>query len=306
MLFRSPRKIEPLSLRVRCHIKPSLGPFPGDLVPDRALIRCAAEGLTRLVARTKTTIFTRDMLLDPVHCGAILGNIHYQPDSVVRVWMQMSSGLYPTSSRLHRVFPSKYPSPICSRCTMHVPETLNHFLNVCPRFRAARTEAHNRSWSTIYKLLVRAAPPGWHFFCDVPLARTGLLFVLPEARLREHDQTIASTERPIANGPDPSNLLQWRPDGIAVNHTEKKIAILEHSRPFDGEEPQPGRESPGSTAEPTSTSSDHIADRRRTESRAENGEADNRRRMHEAVERKRDKYRIVIDALRIKIGRAHF
>ena len=115
-----------------------------------------------------------------------------------------------------------------------MPETLSHFLTACPRFREVRTEAHNRSWRAITREIVRVSPIEWQFHVDKPVRATGLLpdpsvpageELLPRMRNRPATAHVALQA---------TRLLNLRPDAIAVNPSLKKIAILEHCRPYDG------------------------------------------------------------------------
>ena len=310
-----PRKLEPLLLCVRDHVKAAISPFPGNLVSDRKLIRCAADGLSLLEARGKPTGFTRDMLSDPLGCSVILREIHYHPDSLVRLWMQTVSGLYPTTARLHRMFPAKYLSPVCPNCNMGVPETLCHFLTVCPRFRAARTEAHNRCWLAIMQRLQRLAPPGWQFHVDKPLANTGLRITLPSLPAERRSEASTAIQAGT-RGPDLANLAQWRPDSIAIHRAWKKIAILEHSRPFDGEDApldagEPSADDSNPAAELSQMDSHTPADQISSPplpsgtprpSLGTRVERPSCRRLAVAAERKRMKYQPVVDALHAQYG----
>jgi hypothetical protein len=93
------------------------------------------------------------MLQDLANCGTVLETIGSMPDSTVRLWMQTVSGQYPTTARLHKMFPQKYRTATCPWCQLGVPETLGHFLSMCSKFREARTEAHNRCWRAILRVL---------------------------------------------------------------------------------------------------------------------------------------------------------
>ena len=139
------RKEDPLRLSPRHSVSSAYAPFPDHLVCDKQLVRRASEGVERDAALARNTVFSREMLQDPTNCNAILTAIPYQPDSMVRTWIQVTCGLYPTMARLHRVFPAKYPSANCTWCSANVPETLCHFASVCSRFHHARTAAHNRA-----------------------------------------------------------------------------------------------------------------------------------------------------------------
>ena len=148
------RKFEPLQLAVSQRVRELHPTLPDDNGPDKRLIRRAVEQVELEAARRKGTTFSREMLQDPASCGPVLGAIGSMPDSTVRLWMQAVTAQYPTTARLHKVFPLKYPTAICPWCQLGVPETLGHFLTMCPRFREARIEAHNRCWRAIMRTLV--------------------------------------------------------------------------------------------------------------------------------------------------------
>jgi ribonuclease HI len=239
------RKLEPLRLVVRQSVRELHPTLPDDNVPDKRLIRRAVEQVELTAACRKGTTFSREMLQDPVSCGPVLAAIGSMPDSTVRLWMQAATGQYPTTARLHKMFPLKYPSATCPWCQLRVPETLGHFLTMCPRFREARTEAHNRCWRAIMRTLAGALSTGWQVYIDKPMSDTGLLGPLgePPNALPARDGALddAQGERP------PLNLLRLRPDAVAVNRALKKVAILEHCRPYDSvdrDRPSPPLDSP--------------------------------------------------------------
>lgn len=300
-----PRKRDPLFLRVRDHIRLVHAAIPDDNVPDKQLIRSAVECFESLAASQRATTFSREILSDPLNAGHILGAIPHQPDSTVRLWMQSVSGLYPTMTRLHQMFPARYPTAICPRCNMGVPETLSHFLTVCPSLRRARTEAHNRSWSTVMRALERTVPDGWKFYFDQTMASTGLSL----------DVEGGNTELRA--------ILNWRPDVVAVNPLFKKVALLEFSRPYDGIDRVPGdpqilpcpeqaatqllqgcgtgAEGVGNTPEVEDSNGGEQSPGsvvRGPVPSAAAGVCDARRRICEAAERKRVKYQPLVEALR--------
>ena len=257
-----PRKTDPLSLSARETVRDAHAPFPDRNVPDQQLIRRAMECAELRAARIKATTCSREMLRDPLNCGDILKSIAGMRDSAVRLWMQTVTGQYPTKARLHKMFPGKFPSaacPWCQRTGVDEPETLCHFLTVCPRFREARTEAHNQCWKSITQALGTAMPPDWHFFHDKPMRTTGLLCVrpAPEDRLGSDvgalEQRAGVGEHSLPGLMDhggslgSADLYNLRPDTVAVHHGLKKIAILEHCRPYDGAD----REQPDTPLDPT-------------------------------------------------------
>jgi len=239
-----PRKLDPLALSARREVRKALGSIPDHNVADKQLIRRAVEGVELIAARMKGTAFSCEMLHDPTNCRAVLAAVSAMPDSTTRLWIQAVTGQYPTSSRLHVMFPLQYPSAACPWCqsvqpggNSGVPETLSHFLTACPRFREARTEAHNRSWRAITREIERVSPTEWQFYVDMPVRATGLLpdpsgpggaGLLP-GMSPERDRPVTAQVALQA-----TRLLNLRPDAIAVNPSLKRIAILEHSRPYDG------------------------------------------------------------------------
>ena len=152
------RKLEPLQLVVRQSVRELHPTLPDDNVPDKRLIRRAVEQVELTAACRKGTTLSREMLQDPASCGPVLAAIGSMPDSTVRLWMQAVTGQYPTTARLHKMFPLKYPTAICPWCQLGAPETLGHFLTMCPRFRVARPEAHNQCLLAIMRTLVGVLP----------------------------------------------------------------------------------------------------------------------------------------------------
>jgi hypothetical protein len=152
------RKMEPLNLVVRPKVRGAHPTLPDDNVPDKLLIRRAVEQAEIAAACMKGTTFSREMLQDRANCGPVLDSIASMPDSTVRLWMQVVTGQYPATARLHKMFPQKYHTSTCPWCQLRVPETMGHFLTQCPRFREARTEAHNRCWRAITRKLVEILP----------------------------------------------------------------------------------------------------------------------------------------------------
>ena len=220
-----PRKLDPLQLCPRESIRTGYAPFPDCFVCDKQLVRRASEGTEWVAAQTRNTTFSREMLQDPANCSAILMTIPSQPDSMVRLWMQAVSGLYPTMARLHRIFPNKFRSANCTWCGANVPETLCHFVSVCTRFHDARTAAHNRAWQNIVVDLKRVMLPSWKFFVETTAGDTGLL---------NNPLTRGSRSHASQTGIDLELFRNLRPDAFVINRSQKKIAIMDFTRPYDG------------------------------------------------------------------------
>lgn len=287
-----PRKSDPLQLCPRDSIRKAYAPFPDRFVCDKQLIKRASEGVERDAGRARGTIFSREILQDPVNCHAILSAISSQPDSLVRLWMQTVSGLYPTMARLHRILPGKFRSATCTWCNANVPETLCHFASTCTKFHHARTEAHNRAWQIIAGDLRRAAPPGWRFHIETAVRDTGLLCDV----LRGGTGQVAPAGGPILDLECFNNL---RPDAIAVNLALKKIAIIDLTRPYDGCDErgrQPDVETLGEAVAPNSDEHDRL--RFPSERKDDTQDSNGRSKMLMAAKRKMDKYADLAWAIR--------
>jgi hypothetical protein len=153
-------------------------------------------------------------------------------------------------TRLHKISREKHPTKACPWCGA-AQETLSHFLTVCVKFKDARTAAHNRAWDTIIHAVKRAAPPSWKFLIETPMDDTGLL----RAQVRGQD---GSDVTRVAQ--ELQRFARWRPDAVAINETEKKIALLDLTRPYDGCDwvhpgPEPS-EGPDGGAQPNDDSFD--------------------------------------------------
>ena len=247
--WQGPRKYDPLGLSARPSIRETYAPFPDRNVADKVLVKRAVEASEREAACRRGTLFSQEMLNDP-SSQPVLSVIASQPDSTVRLWMQTVCGLYPTMTRLHKISREKHPTKACPWCGA-AQETLSHFLTVCAKFKDARTAAHNRAWDTIIHAVKRAAPPSWKFLIETPMDDTGLL----RAQVRGQDGSdVARVAQEL------QRFARWRPDAVAINETEKKIALLDLTRPYDGCDwvhpgPEPS-EGPDGGAQPNDDSFD--------------------------------------------------
>jgi len=113
---------------------------------------------------------------------------------------------------------------------MGAAETLGHFACVCPRFREARTAAHNRAWDTVSSFIASKAGGHWKFHWDTPMMFTGLASA---PVLQEEPQRGSEPLGQSESQPELVRIDNLRPDGVAISHTAKKIGILEFCRPSD-------------------------------------------------------------------------
>jgi len=126
--------------------------------------------------------------------------------------LKCMTGIYPVQTYLHRIGVAK--SPTCPHCQEGVPESLTHFACVCPKFREARTSAHNQVRDEITSFFTSTLGPLWKMFEETRMVKTGLI-LCPTSTT-----TIAQ-------------LGRRQPDWILVSDEHKKIAIVDLCRPSD-------------------------------------------------------------------------
>ncbi len=135
----APRKVDPLCLRGRTSVCDTQLLLPDCNAPDELLIRRAEEGLELTAVHMKGTMFSPVIIQDPANCGAVLEAITSMPDSTVWLWMQIVSGRYSTTARLHKMFPQLYRTANCQRGQLGVPKhffgALSHYVSMVPRSR---------------------------------------------------------------------------------------------------------------------------------------------------------------------------
>ena len=138
-----------------------------------------------------------------------------------RVWLKCMTGTYPVQTYLQRIGITQ--SSICPHCDERVPETLTHFACLCPKFREARTPAHNQVRDVITSFLAATLRPEWTLFEETRVAKTGLILRLPS----------------LLNGDVGHGQLGRRqPDWILMSKEHKRIAIVDLCRPSDVHQPQ--------------------------------------------------------------------
>jgi ribonuclease HI len=145
LLCPGPRKHSSLWLRiapiVREHAQQCKKRLPRDTAPNKSLLdQVISLNIFRAVLK-RDTIFVTD-LLHRTEGSTVCRVIQRCTSAEYRIWLKCMTGTYPVQTYLKRVGLAN--SPMCPHCTEHVPETLTHFACVCPRFREARTSAHNQ------------------------------------------------------------------------------------------------------------------------------------------------------------------
>ncbi len=124
-------------------------------------------------------------------------------------------------------------SPLSSHCSDNAIETLTHFACVCPKFREARTAAHNQLSAVVAACLKSSLSEDWlhwHTFEEKSLVATGL----PLEKVRVEEVLVARGEATAhATDWDTVDIGRWQPDFVLISLKRKKIAILELTRPSD-------------------------------------------------------------------------
>ena len=185
--------------------------LPRDSAPNRSLLERVAASNTLRAVKKRRTPFVIDLLQHKE--GATVSKIIQRcTPAEYRVWLRCMTGIYPVQTYLRRIGVSK--SPTCLHCGERVPETLTHFACVCPKFREARTSAHNQVRAVITSFLHSILGPEWELLEETRIARTGL--------------TLRSTPQATID-----QLGRRQPDWVAISAVHKRIAIIDLCRPSD-------------------------------------------------------------------------
>ena len=186
-------------------------PLPRDSAPNRSLLEKTAASNTLRAVKKRSTVFVTDLLHHKE--GATVSKIIQRcAPAEYRIWLKCMTGTYPVQTYLNRIGVAK--SPICLHCPEAVPESLTHFACVCPKFREARTSAHNQVRDVITSFLRKHVGPAWKVYEETPMAKTGLV-------LRPTDH--ATIEQ----------IGRRQPDWLLVSTEFKRIAIPDLCRPSD-------------------------------------------------------------------------
>ena len=146
--------------------------LPRDSAPNRSLLEKVAASHALRAVRQRSTVFVTDLF------GRKEGNtvsklIRRCTPSEYRVWLKCMTGTYPVQVYLKRI--GKAQSPICPHCGEGAPESLTHFACVCPKFREARTSAHNKVRDVVTSFLSSNLGSEWTMFEETRMSSTGLI-----------------------------------------------------------------------------------------------------------------------------------
>ena len=125
-------------------------PLPRDSAPNRSLLEKVAISNTLRAVRKRSTLFVTD-LLHRTEGATVSKVIRRCTPAEYRVWLRCMTGIYPVQIYLKRI--GVVTSPTCPHCVEGIPESLTHFACVCPKFREARTSAHNQVRDVITSFL---------------------------------------------------------------------------------------------------------------------------------------------------------
>ena len=186
-------------------------PLPRDSAPNRSLLEKVAVSNTLRAVRKRNTIFVTDLFYHK-EGSTVPRLVQRCTPSEYRVWLKCMTGIYPVQGYLKRI--GKAQSSSCPHCADGTPESLTHFACVCPKFREARTSAHNQVRDVITSFFDSALGPEWMVLEETRMAKTGLI-------LRSTPQATAD---------------QWgkrQPDWVLISQHHQRIAIVDLCRPSD-------------------------------------------------------------------------
>ena len=186
-------------------------PLPRDSAPNRSLLtKVAASNILRAVKK-RSTLFVTGLFHHKVG-AAVSKTIRRCTPAVYRIWLKCMTGIYPVQTYLKRIGVAK--SPTCPHCNEEVPESLAHFACVCPKFREARTSAHNQVRDVVTSFFNSALGSKWTVFEETRMSKTGLVL---------QPTSLATV----------SELGRRQPDWVLASTVHKRIAIVDLCRPSD-------------------------------------------------------------------------
>ncbi len=162
-------RIKPI---VRAHAAECKKHLPRDSAPNRSILKQVAKVTILRAMKLRSTIFVAN-LLHRKEAAVVSQNVQRCKPAEYRIWLKSMEGIYPVHTYLHRI--GKAASPLCPYCNSRENETLTHFTSICPRFREARTSAHNQVRRVITAFLARNIGRRWQMFEESSLKNTGLV-----------------------------------------------------------------------------------------------------------------------------------
>jgi hypothetical protein len=144
--------------------------LPRDSAPNRSLFEAVAAFNALQAVLKRNTDFVTDLLRHKE--GFTISKIIRRCEPAeYRVWLKYMTGIYPVQIYLQRIGVLVANSSLqFVHIAKRVPESLTHFACVCPKFREARTSAHNQVRVEIISFftstLVSFKIPLWKIFED--------------------------------------------------------------------------------------------------------------------------------------------
>jgi hypothetical protein len=196
---------DPLALRYAPITTSPLEATPQDPPPQRSKTDQHSTWLKNLQKwRTSTynkpsktlTYMARENLSRDLFNAAIRSTSYGITDTGCKQVLQALCGTFPTRHKLW--LQGRFHTPFCPFCPTTM-ENMTHWQCLCPQFHDSRTAAHNYIWNALASLLQKHSPLTIqleHSMADTPLQVDG-------------------------------RYRNWRPDGIAWNHSTNSIFLLE-------------------------------------------------------------------------------
>jgi hypothetical protein len=104
-------------------------------------------------------------------------------------------------------------STLCERGTGESAETLTHFARLCPKFREAKTSAHNQMRQAISSLLIPVVGPHWVVLQEFQMDITGLRLLLVWNIRIARDQQLQ-----MAGPKQECHFARWQHEWILVSY----------------------------------------------------------------------------------------
>jgi len=202
--------------------RPSQGGWMNTKAAVKRTVKAAVLQRSAALTDSRTTIFT-EFLARPeaADVTAVMHTLQI-PAAHRSVWMQLVAGFYPTQAYLHAI--GRATSDQCEICHCH-RETTGHFLCRCPGLHGACTKAHDEAWGQICAALTPKLPArAWHQW-----DRALLHAPLDLATVTRPDPVWPGAVRVYT----PARLARLKPDGLVIDYGNRRITILEFTRPSD-------------------------------------------------------------------------
>eukprot|EP00961_Rhodomonas_salina_P259555 3507257-Rhodomonas_salina.1 len=110
---------------------------------------------------------------------------------------------------------------------------MGHFTNRCPVFHDASTKVHDEAWHSVVQVVRPLLPPEAVVHFDVPMLDTKLQ--LAPAKRRDVCFGSSTFSGQAFRTWQPTELGVLLPDAVVVDAVQKRISLLEFTRPWSGQ-----------------------------------------------------------------------